>query len=304
MSGHTLRRPLILTILVALAFTTTAIADFRLERELALAPGGTFLLDSDTGSIEIRGVDRSGARILITSKRDDVEERFSFSFEERGDDAVVRVEKRGSWLSGIFSGHNDRVHFEIQVPRGAEVDLSTAGGAIDAESIRGRLDLHSSGGSIGVTDIEGDVAARTSGGDVSADNVRGDVHLSTSGGAIQAQGIDGDLVAKTSGGSIELQEAGGAVEAHTSGGPVRASFAAGNASGGSLSSSGGGITAIVDPAVALNVDAHTSGGRVSVDLPIAARVSSSRNTLRGELNGGGNLLKLRSSGGSIKVRGD
>ncbi len=303
MSSTPLQRPLILTTLAALAFASVALAEHRLERQLPLAPGGTFVLDSDIGSIEIRGTDRDGARVLIDSRRDDIEERYSFSFEQRGSDAVVRVERRGSWASRMFSNNGDRLRFEIQVPRAADIDLKTAGGAIDAASIRGRVDLHSSGGTIEVSDVDGKVDAHTSGGNVSAAEVRGDVHLNTSGGGIRAHRIDGDLTAKTSGGAIEIEDVSGAVEAHTSGGPVRARFSAGNASGGSLSSSGGGITAIIDPAVSLDVDAHTSGGRVSVDLPITARGSWSRNTVRGELNGGGPLLKLRSSGGSIKLRG-
>ena len=53
--------------------------------------------------------------------------------------------------------------------------------------------------------------------------------------------------------------------------------------------------------MALDVDAHTSGGKVIFDLPITVHGSNSRNELRGELNGGGPLLKLRSSGGSIKL---
>ncbi len=304
MSGKSLQRPLILITLAVLAFAPAAAADYRLERQLPLEAGGSFRLDSDSGSIEIRGVDRAGARILVTAPRDDIEERFTFSFEERGDDAVVRVKKRGSWTHRMFSGSGNRLHFEIQVPRGAHIDLSTAGGAIDAESIRGRVELHSSGGSLEIADVEGDVDAHTSGGAISAAEVRGSARLHTSGGAIRAAGVTGDLVARTSGGSIEIQDAGGAVEAHTSGGPVRASFAAGNGSGGTLKSSGGGITAIVDPTVSLQVDAHTSGGRVDLDLPLTVRGSFSRNEVRGALNGGGPMLKLRSSGGSIRLRGN
>ena len=322
MSGKSLNRSLILTTVLALGLASAALADFRLERELALAPGGTFVLDSHSGSIQIRGVDRNGARILVTSPRDDVEERFTFSFEERGNDAVVRVEKRGSWARRMFSSSSDRLRFVVEVPRRADLDLKTSGGSIDAESIQGRVELHSSGGSIAVAEVEGDVDAHTSGGSMNASEVRGNVRLDTSGGSIRAEGIDGDLIAKssgggihvagiggdasvkTSGGSVEVFDVAGAIEAHTSGGPVRASFTSGNASGGSLSSSGGGITATIDPAVALDVDAHTSGGRVSFDLPITVHGATSRTSLRGELNGGGPLLKLRSSGGSIRLRGN
>lgn len=304
MSGTPLHRPLLLTVVATLALAAAARADFRLERELALAPGGTFILDSAVGSIELRGTDRAGARIVVTAERDDVDERYAFSFEERGDDAVVEVEKRGGWTRALFSGGNDRLRFDIEVPRGAAIDLRTAGGAIEASSIGGRVDLHSSGGPIRVSDVDGDVQAHTSGGSISAEDVRGSVRLDTSGGPIRARGITGDLAAETSGGSIEIEEAGGAVEAHTSGGRVSASFAAGNGRGGKLSSSGGSVTAVVDAGVALDVDAHTSGGSVSVDLPMQVVGYARRNAVRGELNGGGPLLELRSSGGSIRVRGE
>jgi DUF4097 and DUF4098 domain-containing protein YvlB len=302
MPGKPLDRTLMLVSL-ALAFASVALADFRLERQLALAPGGKFVLDADSGSVEIRGVDRADARILVTSPSEDVEERFTFAFEERDDDAVVRVERRAGPTRGWFSGRSDRLRFEIEVPRSADIDLSTAGGDIDATAIGGRVEVDSSGGSLEIADVEGDVDARTSGGAVDATDVRGSARLDTSGGAIRARRVEGDLTAKTSGGSIEIEDAGGAVEAHTSGGPVSAAFAAGNGSGGSLSTSGGSITATVDPAVSLQLDAHTSGGRVRVDLPITVSGSMSRDTVRGALNGGGSLLKLRSSGGSVRVGG-
>jgi len=302
MRANSLDRLLILTTLAALALAPAAWADFRLERELAMAPGGTFTLDSDSGSIEIRGVDRSGARIVVTAARDDVEERFTFSFEERGDGATVRVEKRGSWTRRLFSGDDDRLHFAVEVPQRADLDLHSSGGSIAIAAVEGTVDAHTSGGSMNASDVRGDVRLDTSGGSIRAEAIDGDLVAKSSGGAIHATGIGGDASIKTSGGSVEVFDVAGVIEAHTSGGPVRASFIAGNGSGGSLSSSGGGITATIDPAVALDVDAHTSGGKVTSDLPITVHGSTSRNTLRGELNGGGPTLKLRSSGGSIRLR--
>ena len=296
-------RPLILAaLLLATTAAVPALADFRVERELAMSPSGTFVLEADSGAIEIRGTSRGGARVVVTADRDDLEERYQLSFEERGDDAVVRVEKRGGWTRRMFSG-SYRLRFEVEVPRGADVDLSTAGGAIDARSIGGRLEARSSGGSIDVEDAGGDIDVHTSGGPISVSRVGGDARLDTSGGGIRAREVAGDLVAETSGGSIQVDGVGGSVKAHTSGGPVRATFAAGNGSGGSLSTSGGGITVTLNPTVALDIDAHTSGGRVTIDLPITTRGSYQRNSVRGQLNGGGPLLKLRSSGGSIRLQG-
>ena len=97
MSAKPLRTPLLLTALVALACASVSAADFRLERELALAPGGTFVLDSDAGSIDIRGTDRSGARVLVTSSRDDIE----------GIESAILMHPRVWEASGHVGGFTD-----------------------------------------------------------------------------------------------------------------------------------------------------------------------------------------------------
>ncbi len=75
----------------------------------------------------------------------------------------------------------------------------------------------------------------------------------------------------------------------------------GGAAGGSLSSSGGGVRVEVDPAAKLTIDASSSGGGVDCDLPVTVRGRMARNSLHGDLNGGGATLKLRSSGGGIRI---
>ena len=80
------------------------------------------------------------------------------------------------------------------------------------------------------------------------------------------------------------------------------SFTVGNARGGSLSTSGGSVTAYVDPAVGLDIDISTSGGSATVDLPVTVQGRLSRNAVSGTLNGGGESLRLRSSGGGVRLR--
>ena len=65
--------------------------------------------------------------------------------------------------------------------------------------------------------------------------------------------------------------------------------------------SGGGITVSLDPSAALEIDAASSGGSVTVDLPLTVQGKLSRNAVRGTLGGGGELLKLRTSGGGIRI---
>ena len=91
--------------------------------------------------------------------------------------------------------------------------------------------------------------------------------------------------------------------AESSGGPVSAVLAAGNSAGGSLSSSGGGVRVTIARDTRLSIDASSSGGSVSCELPVQSQGKQSRTALRGDLNGGGPTLKLRSSGGGIQIDG-
>lgn len=54
--------------------------------------------------------------------------------------------------------------------------------------------------------------------------------------------------------------------------------------------------------MALDLDAHTSGGDVTTDMPVTILGRQTESTLNGKVNGGGPKLVLRSSGGDIRVR--
>lgn len=295
-----------------------ASADFRMERTLDFEAGGRFSLDTDSGSVTIRGGSGSTAEVVITSSRDDVEDRFDFSFNDSGSGATVRVERRGGLLRRWFD-HDSNLHFDVRLPARATVFVDTSGGRLELQDIQGEVDLRTSGGSIKVDAVEGGVLADTSGGSISIAAVRGDVNADTSGGSISIvdvtgnaiadtsggritmRDISGDVFADTSGGGIDIEGAGGQVEADTSGGPVSVVFAAGNDHGGSLSSSGGRVTAVIDSSVGLDIDASSSGGSVRSDVPLTIRGTVSKSEIRGTLNGGGATLKLRSSGGGIRI---
>jgi DUF4097 and DUF4098 domain-containing protein YvlB len=286
--------------LALLVVPVTAMAATRIEKQLALEPGGTFRLDADSGSVQVVGGDGTAVEIVLTSKRDDLEERYDMSFESTGTEATVRLERRKGLAKRWFTV-NDSIRFEVHVPRAVDVFVDTAGGRIELEAIDGTVDLDTSGGRIDVERVRGDVVADTSGGGIEVSDVEGSVRADTSGGAINISEVTGDIVADTSGGRIDIEGAGGSVRADTSGGTVRVVFAAGNDRGGSLETSGGGVTAVIDPSVGLEIDASSSGGGVQTDLPLTVQGSWSRTRLEGTLNGGGASLRLRSSGGGVRI---
>jgi Toastrack DUF4097 len=299
MPSNLLRKlaPVAFTFLIA----APALADFRLERELALEPGGRLELDTDSGEVRVRGTNRSGVSVRITSPRSaaEIEEQFDLQFDASEGRVLVRVKRRDhSW----FNSDRSNLMFEIEVPNRADLDIETSGGAINVARVEGRVDLATSGGRVDLEGIKGEIDAHTSGGGMEAIGIDGRARLRTSGGRVEVQGITGDLFAGSSGGSIEVRDAGGVVEASTSGGPISVSLARGNGSGGSLSTSGGGVTVYIDPQVSVDVDASTSGGSVTLEIPVTVRGRLSRSSVSGMLNGGGPTLRMRSSGGSIRLR--
>ncbi|MEO8349378.1 MAG: hypothetical protein ABI610_10730, partial [Acidobacteriota bacterium] len=63
----------------------------------------------------------------------------------------------------------------------------------------------------------------------------------------------------------------------------------------------GGIEVALDPAVGLRIDA--SGSSVRADLPLTVKGMNSRRRLQGTLGSGGELLRMHTSGGGVRIHG-
>jgi DUF4097 and DUF4098 domain-containing protein YvlB len=294
---------------------------YRLERKFDLATRDRFVLVSEAGGVELRGVAGHQASIVVTSDRADLASRLDFRFDQEAGRLKVVVERKDKSIASWFQKQSvGKVHIAIEVPRATPVELDSSGGGIDLSGLEATVKASSSGGGVKVADIHGDVALSSSGGGVDVRLVHGAVRLESSGGNVRAESIEGTVYADSSGGSVTLENvsgdiqasctgggvhiegAGGRVKAGSSGGPVHVLFAAGNSKGGDIDSSGGGVAATLDSAAGVDVDAASSGGPVDCDLPVTIQGRVSRDRLQGKLNGGGALLRLRSSGGGITIK--
>jgi hypothetical protein len=54
--------------------------------------------------------------------------------------------------------------------------------------------------------------------------------------------------------------------------------------------------------LAADVDLHTGDGHIDLDLPVTTEGKIREGEVRGKLNGGGNLLVIRTGDGSIRLR--
>jgi len=289
---------LLFAALITPALVTLADGSSRIEKNLKLEPKGRFVLDSDVGSVTLTGASASGARVVITSDRNDFEALYDINFEGNPGSAsvIVRRKEHFGWREHIS------VHFEVEVPSQTQTEIRTGGGSIRLSGLRGDSELKTSGGTIDVSGLSGRLDAKTSGGSIHLQEVNGDARVDTSGGKIDVASLDGSLTAHTSGGPIRIDRVTGYVEAKTSGGPISVNFGRGNARGGVLETSGGSIEAQLDRSANLDIDASTSGGSVTSDLPIRVVGKISSSSLHGSLGSGGETLRLHTSGGSIHIR--
>ena len=322
---YRISKPWVLLAVALVVFLwTSALADSRLVRTIPLDPGGKFILNSKVGSVTVTGTSRSNVVVVISSKRNDLESKMSFEFEE--EPGLVRVtaverELKKSFWGGMFNwgGDNVSLEYDIRVPFDTELEIDTHRGAVRVFDIRGKVRLETTGGSIGVRDLRGTVRAETSGGDITLERIEGDVWIVATGGTIRATDLDGPMFGRTTHGAIEIENvsgdvdvgalgapvkidgAGGWVSAKTTGGLLDVRFAAGNQSGGKLKANRGGVKVALDSGINLSVDAHATGGRVRTDLPIRLSSDTTASRIIGALGSGGARLTVRSIGGSISL---
>jgi hypothetical protein len=291
----------ILGVLVAglalMALAVPALAESRIEKNLELAPGGQFTLESDSGSVSVTGASHPGVHIVITSEKNDLNDEMEFTFTSNAGVANVTARRKHD----SFWSHGISAHFEIEIPTQTRTEIHTGGGSISVSGLKGQSEIKTSGGPIDVMGLDGNLEAYTSGGSIHIREVTGDAHVATSGGPIDAEELEGTLKAHTSGGGIRINRVSGYVEAKTSGGPIHATYSPGNTHGGDLDTSGGSIDVAIDRSANLNLDAETSGGSVSSDLPVRMVGTVSHTHLQGAIGSGGEELHLRTSGGSIHV---
>lgn len=322
------RRMLIPVVLLFCAGSVTAAnvrSDLRESFEVGSAPA-RLVVKTDGADVNVTGSDSRVVDVVVerearTSDREEAREQLQeieTSITRDGNTVYVTVRRRER--AGIFNWNRQpRVDVFARVPRSTAVSVQTSGGDVEVEGTALPAVLATSGGDIELRSTRGRAEARTSGGDIEAQGHVGTLALRTSGGDIDASDISGDVSASTSGGDVRVISRGGLVNARTSGGDVHigGAIAGGSAqtSGGDVrvdltrsptsaievSTSGSGAVVAIAPGVALDLDAHAPGERVRADVPITLRGRVEKDRIRGDVNGGGALVSVRTSGGGIRV---
>lgn len=299
---------------VSLAFAYGAQAE---QRSFDVSPGDRFVLDADWGQVEVRTTE--GAVVEVNVER---AEKVLLEFDQDDDTVTVRSEKRNKGVFDWFRDNRGRAPmFRIAVPTRTDLDLTTAGGNVDVADLEGSVSVTTVGGKIVLGEIVGDVESRTAGGSIAVAAASGHVQANTTGGSIRIGSAAGGVEAKTTGGSISIEESGGpvlarttggsmelgrvhgSIDARTTGGSIGAALAGQPGGDSDLRTTGGSIRLAIAEDTSIDLDARATGGRVSVDIPVTNQQMEGGSKLTASVNGGGPGLTLKTTGGSVHVRG-
>jgi DUF4097 and DUF4098 domain-containing protein YvlB len=225
---------------------------------------------------------------------------------------------------------------------GGDCKLVTGGGDVKVGSIGGGLRCSTGAGRVQVGSVRGGAILETFGGDISANEIGGILRAETGGGGIHIIRAGAAVSASTGGGQIIIDSANGIVTARNMAGPVKVGAASGvqcesgtgginvsNISGGMrvstalgnimasllagrladsyLASGNGDITVFIPSNVGVNVRAQNdladSTRRINVDFPgVRVRRQGRLIVAEGPVNGGGPLLQISASVGTIFIR--
>jgi hypothetical protein len=290
--------------LLTLCFILAAVsfgADRRFEKKFSVAPGGTFRLSTDVGSVKVTGGSSNEVSILAElrgSERDINDFEITADQNGSGVDVKGRNKHGHGWFN--FGNSNMDIQYTITVPREYNLEMNTSGGNISVSTLKGSVKGGTSGGNIEIVTVEGPANLHTSGGNLRAEGINGKLDMETSGGEVEVATVTGDVDVSTSGGNIRLREVDGKVRAETSGGDINVKLKNAN-KGIYVETSGGNIELAMAKNSNANIDASTSGGDVTCDLPITVSGKISESHIKGVINGGGQTVHARTSGGDIRI---
>jgi DUF4097 and DUF4098 domain-containing protein YvlB len=280
MSNPKLRRilPLFLaSLLLAAAAAEAVTLKEPFNRTVPLRSGAELSLSNVNGGVTVEAWDRDEVRI-------EAEKRVKAGSAERARQVMdqvrinviqnaggvrieTRVPKRGDgffdWLFG--NDVNVAVTYRLRVPRRAALDLASVNGGLKVTGTHGRSRLATTNGGVTVADVEGDLELATVNGGIEVVRSAGALRAATTNGSIEAELTDlaaeSDLRFETTNGRVSLR---------------------------------------LPRDARLSVDAATTNGRVQSDFAVDGGRPGKR-SLRGDINGGGGRLYIRTVNGGVAI---
>jgi hypothetical protein len=213
---------------------------------------------------------------------------------------------------------------------GSDLYLQSGGGNVSVERVDGHLVVKTGGGRVrigtsggtsidtGAGNIEvlkcnGDLRASSGGGNLNLGDVIGSVTADTGGGSVRLASAQGGVRVITGGGTVELFKVGQSAQVETGAGAITVQFVAGRNQfrDSSLHTAAGDVVVYLPGNLGVNVHASTelaNGAGIKSAFPGLAINQEGGNygprsiSAEGALNGGGPILRVRTTIGQIDLR--
>ena len=199
------------------------------------------------------------------------------------------------------------IEVKVSVPPGTALKINNqAAGVTLADGFSGNVEIRSEGGSVFAQSVRGDFIARTGTGSITVSEVTGRSELRSDSGLLLAGKLHGAADLRTSTGSVEVQHAYDDLKIRGDQAEIVLGLSAPLPKSMDLRTSAGAITVNVDENLPLSIDASTGLlGKVKVRglEPVVKKGEVNASSLLADLNGGGPVARVRTSGGSIAVVG-
>ena len=262
-------------------------ADSRKEARIDIAQGGTVNIVNGGGSVALHS--SVGHQLLVTytvhSAKVEVDQNASANNQ--------RVELLTHALPGEKPTADEaKVDYDVTVPAGVSVNVTTTSAPITAEGISSEIDLSSETGQITVRNIaKSHVHVRSMTAPVRLQDVTmSRVDIQSTGGTVQLKNVNGQRVtAGTTNGNIDYE---------------------GDCSGGGsyiLTTHSGAIDVTLPATASVDLTARSTTGTVENDFPLQQKphtsfVPQQGRSFAGTSNSGSSSVELQSFSGKIRVK--
>jgi len=275
--------------------------DFQYNYDLK--PGGRLNVESFNGPIEILGWEKDSVQVTGTkyAAREELLRNIRINAKSADNTVTIRVERPRDRRGNMGAKFMIRVPRQIQLER-----IVSSNGLIRVEDIQGNARLETSNGAIRLRQFDGRLDARTSNGSIEADSIGGDAVVHTSNGAIRLDRVAGSVEAGTSNGGVHVRMAkpkpNDRLAFESSNGNIEIELEGLESNELRANTSNASITLRMPAALKARLRASTSNSSISSDFDVTTHGTLSKNHLEGDINGGGPLLDLTTSNGSIKLQ--
>lgn len=288
MKFNTAKRALLLTAAsLGICLCVAQAADSRKEARIDIAPGGTVNIVNGGGSVALHS--GAGNQLLVSytvhSAKVEVDQNASANKQ--------RVELLTHALPGEKPTTDEaKVDYDVTVPAGISVNVSTTSAPITAEGISSEIGLSSETGQITVHNIaKSHVHVRSMTAPVSLQDVTmSRVDIQSTGGTVQLKNVNGQRVAVgTTSGNIDYE---------------------GDCSGGGnyiLTTHNGAIDVTLPATASVDLTARSTTGTVENAFPLEQKTHNSfvpqqGRSFAGTSNSGSSSVELQSFSGKIRVK--